>query len=202
MRKVTASHFVSLDGVVQAPGGPDEDTGGGFPHGGWTVPFFDEHLGQVMGAYMGRPFDLLLGRRTYDLFAAYWPTAPEEAGAKPLNDATKFVASRGTPALTWERSVLLEGDVVEAVRALTQGDGPELQVHGSADLLHTLLGAGLVDELQLLTFPVLLGQGKRLFEAGAAPSTMQLVGSSVSGSGVVVSRYARAGAVVTGTFGA
>jgi len=200
MRRLVATAFLSLDGVVQAPGGPGEDDDAGFPFGGWTVPYFDEHLGEVMGAFMGRPFDLVLGRRTYDIFAAFWPTAAEDEGAKPLNEATKHVASRGRPALAWERSVLLEGDVAEAVAALKEQDGPELQVHGSGDLLQTLLRHRLVDELQLLTFPVVLGQGKRLFPEGAAPAALRLVSSSVSGTGVVVTRYVPAGDVVTGSF--
>ena len=200
MRKLIVTAFMTLDGVVQAPGGPGEDDDGGFAHGGWTVAYFDEHLGEVMGAFMSGPFDLVLGRRTYDIFAAFWPTASEEDGAKPLNDATKHVASRGRPRLTWERSRLLEGDVAEAVRALKQQDGPELQVHGSGNLVQTLLRHGLVDEWQLLTFPVVLGQGKRLFGDGTVPAALQLVSSSVSRSGVVVGRYATAGDVVTGTF--
>lgn len=199
MRKLTASTFLTLDGVVQAPGGPGEDDDAGFPFGGWVAPYFDDHLGEVMGALMGEPFDLVLGRKTYDIFAAYWPTASEEDGAGPLNEATKHVASRGRPELTWDRSFLIEGDVVAGVAALKSQDGPGLQVHGSGDLLQTLLRHGLVDELQLLTFPVILGQGKRLFPDGAAPSALRLVSSSVSGSGVLVARYVPAGDVVTGS---
>jgi dihydrofolate reductase len=202
MRKLVVSAFLTLDGVVQAPGGPGEDDDGGFPHGGWTVPYFDEHLGEVMGAFMAGPFDLVLGRRTYDIFAAYWPTASAEEGAQPLNDAHKHVASRGRPDLTWARSSLIEGDVAQGVAALKEQDGPELQVHGSGNLLQTLHRHGLVDEWQLLTFPVVLGQGKRLFTDGALPAALRLVHSSVSSTGVVVGRYVRAGDVVTGTFGA
>ena len=201
MRKLIVSAFVTLDGVVQAPGGPGEDEEGGFSHGGWTVPYFDEHLGEVMDALMGKPFDLVLGRKTYDIFAAFWPTASEEEGAAPLNAATKHVASRGRPELTWERSHLIEGDVAEGVAALKEQDGPELQVHGSGNLVQTLLPAGLVDEWQLITFPVVLGEGKRLFGDGAVPAALRLLSSSVSGTGVVVSRYAPAGDVVTGSFG-
>jgi dihydrofolate reductase len=200
VRKLIVTTFITLDGVVQAPGGPGEDDDGGFPFGGWTVPYFDEHLGEVMGQTMGRPFDLVLGRRTYDIFAAFWPTASEEEGAGPLNSAVKHVASRSRPELSWERSVLIEGDVAAGVAALKQQDGPELQVHGSGDLVHTLQAAGLVDEWQLLTFPVVLGAGKRLFDP-AAPVALRLVSSSVSGTGVVVGRYVPAGDVVTGTFG-
>ena len=200
MRKVVVTAFITLDGVVQAPGGPGEDDDGGFSFGGWTVPYFDEHLGQVMGDFMGKPFDLVLGRKTYDVFAAYWPNASEEEGAKPLNDAVKHVASRGRPSLEWERSVLLSGDVAEGVAALKEQDGPELQVHGSGNLVQTLLRHGLVDEWQLLTFPLVLGQGKRLFGDGAVPGGLRLESSSVSSTGVVVARYVAAGDVVTGTF--
>jgi dihydrofolate reductase len=202
MRKLVSSTFVSLDGVMQAPGGPEEDTAGGFALGGWTVPYFDETVGEFMDGLMGHPFDLVLGRRTYDIFAGYWPTASEEEGAKPLNDAVKHVASRGTPDLTWDRSVLLDGDVVAAVAALKQQDGPELQVHGSGDLLQTLLAAGLVDEVRLLTFPVVLGSGKRLFEGGAAPTAYELVTSQVSATGVVMAHYRAGGRPQTGTYGA
>jgi dihydrofolate reductase len=202
MRTLSATAFTSLDGVVQAPGGPGEDDDGGFPFGGWTVPFFDEDLGQAMGAWMAEPFDLVLGRRTYDVFAAFWPNAPAEEGGDIFNGAAKHVASRGGPELSWEGSSLLEGDVVDAVRALKEQDGRPLQVHGSFQLLEALLAAGLVDRLQVLTFPVLLGQGKRLFREGVAPRSLRLEGSSVSGTGVVVARYAVAGEVRTGSFSA
>lgn len=201
MRKLVSSTFVSLDGVMQAPGGPEEDTTGGFALGGWTVPHFDSSVGEFMDDLMGHPFDLVLGRRTYDIFAGYWPTAGEEEGAKPLNDAVKHVASRGTPDLAWDRSQQLAGDVVEAVRALKAQDGPELQVHGSGDLLQTLLAAGLVDELRVLTFPVVLGSGKRLFEGGAAPTAYELASSRTSATGVVMAVYRAAGRPQTGTFG-
>lgn len=201
MRKLITSTFTSLDGVVQAPGGPGEDDSGGFSLGGWTVPYFDESVGAFMVELMGHPFDLVLGRRTYDVFAGFWPNASEEEGAKPLNDAVKHVASRGRPELTWERSHLIEGDVVEGVRALKRQDGPELQVHGSGDLLQTLWAAGLVDELRLLIFPVVLGSGKRLFEGGAAPTAYELVSSRVSSTGVVMAAYRAAGQPQTGSFG-
>src|SRR5215213_2668751 len=144
---------------MQAPGGPDEDEEGGFGLGGWSVSFFDDHVGDAMDAFMSVPFDLVLGRKTYDIFASYWPTASPEDVAKPLNAATKYVASRGRPNLSWEPSVLLEGDVPEAVARLKQEDGRELQVHGSGDLLQTLIRHGLVDEFQLLVFPVVIGSG-------------------------------------------
>ena len=199
MRRLISSTFLSLDGVMQAPGGPDEDESGGFSLGGWTVPYWDEAMGAFMDELMGHLFDLVLGRKTYDVFAAHWPHADEQE-AKPLNEATKHVASRGRPELSWQRSVLLDGDVVEAVRALKQQDGPELQVHGSGDLLQTLIGAGLVDEYRLLTFPVVLGGGKRLFGSGAVPTALRLVSSTTSSTGVVMAVYAPVGEVTTGSF--
>src|SRR5205814_9675548 len=153
MRKVITSTFVTLDGVMQAPGGPGEDDSGGFARGGWSVNYWDDMMGQVMGEAMSVPFDLLLGRRTYEIFAAFWPNAPEAAGAKPLNDATKYVASRGGPPLTWEKSVLIDGDAAEGVAKLKEGDGPELQVHGSGNLIQTLLRHGLVDESRMWVCP-------------------------------------------------
>lgn len=199
MRRLVVSAFVSLDGVVQAPGGPGEDESGGFALGGWTVPHFDEEVGAFMGELMGVPFDLVLGRRTYDVFAAHWPHAPAEEAA-PFDGAVKHVASRGTPDLSWQGSHLLEGDVVAAVRALKEQDGPELQVHGSGDLLQTLLPGGVVDVLRLLVFPVVLGPGKRLFGPGAVPAGLRLVSSRTSPSGVVMSVYEPAGEVRTGSF--
>jgi dihydrofolate reductase len=194
--------FLTLDGVMQAPGGPGEDEEGGFSKGGWSVKFFDDEVGEAMDAFMSMPFDLVLGRKTYDIFAAYWPNASPEDVAKQLNDATKYVASRGRPNLSWERSVLLEGDVAQAVAGLKQEDGPELQVHGSGDLLQTLIREGVVDEFQLLVFPVLVGSGKRLFPQGTVPASLKLVESRVSPSGVFIGRYQPAGELVTGTFGA
>ncbi len=200
MRKLRSTTFVSLDGVMQAPGGPDEDPSGGFTLGGWTVPFFDDQVGEVMDRFMQPPFDLVLGRRTYDIFAGYWPHASDEEGAGPLNAATKYVASRGRPTLGWEDSVLLQGDVADAVTRLKEGEGPDLQVHGSGDLLHTLLRHGVVDDMQLIVFPVVLGSGRRLFTDGALPRTLRLIESSTSQSGVVISRYAVDGEVRTGSF--
>jgi dihydrofolate reductase len=200
MRKLVVSTFLTLDGVMQAPGGPGEDDDGGFAHGGWSVSYWDEQMGEVMGAAMSTPFDLLLGRRTYDIFAAYWPHAPEEAGGKPLNDATKYVASRGRPTLEWSRSVLIEGDAAEGVAALKQEEGPELQVHGSGNLVQTLLHHQLVDEFRLWVFPVVLGAGKRLFADGTVPAGLRLVASTVSSTGVVIGTYEPAGEIVTGSF--
>ncbi len=200
MRKLVTAAFVSLDGVMQAPGGPDEDPSGGFRHGGWITPYSDPAFSRGTAENFGRPFDLVLGRRTYDIFAAFWPNAGEEEGAKPLNDAVKHVASRGRPELTWERSHLIEGDVVEGVAALKQQDGPELQVHGSGDLIQTLLRHDLVDRYRLLIFPVVVGSGKRLFSEGTIPPGLRLVESKVSTTGVVMGTYEPAGEIFTGSF--
>lgn len=200
MRKLIVSTFLTLDGVMQAPGGPGEDDSGGFAHGGWSVNYWDEQMGQVMTEAMSAPFDLVLGRRTYDIFAAYWPHAPEEAGAKPLNDATKFVASRSRPTLEWKKSVLIEGDAAEGIAALKKQDGPELQVHGSGDLIQTLMRHNLVDQYRLWVFPVVIGSGKRLFSDGTIPSGLKLVDSKVSTTGVMIGTYEPAGEIVTGSF--
>ena len=200
MRRLITNTFLTLDGVMQAPGGPDEDADGGFGLGGWSVNFWDDHMGQTMGETMGVPFDLVLGRRTYDIFAAHWPRATEEDGAKPLNEATKYVASRQSPALEWQNSVLLDDDVPTAIAALKETDGPELQVHGSGDLLQTLMRHDLIDEYRLWIFPVLVGTGKRLFADGVVPASLELVTSSVSTTGVVIGTYRPAGAVTIGSF--
>ena len=200
MRKLIVSTFLTLDGVMQAPGGPEEDDSGGFAHGGWSVNYWDDRMGEVMGAAMSVPFDLVRGRKTDDIFAAYWPHASEEQGAKPLNDATKHVASRSRPTLEWRNSVLIEGDAAEGIAALKEQDGPELQVHGSGNLVQTLLRHGLVDEYRLWFFPVVIGSGKRLFADGTVPAALRLVDSQVSTTGVVMGRYEPAGEIVTGSF--
>jgi len=200
MRKLIVSTFLTLDGVMQAPGGPDEDNSGGFAYGGWSVNYWDDLMGQVMTEAMSVPFDLALGRRTYDIFAAYWPHAPEEAGAKPLNDATKYVASGSHRTLAWGPSVLIEGDAAEGIAALKQEDGPELQVHGSGNLIQTLMRHSLVDEYRLWVFPLVIGSGKRLFSDGTIPSGLKLVDSKVSTTGVVIGTYEPVGEIVTGSF--
>ena len=202
MRQLVSSTFLSLDGVMQAPGGPAEDPEGGFRYGGWSAPLWDEDVAAFLDEFMAVPFDLLLGRRTYDIFAGFWPDAPAEAGGGPLNDATKYVASRGRPALPWADSVLLAGDVVEAVRALKQQDGPQLQVHGSGELLRTLLRHGLVDQIRVVVYPVLLGAGKRLFTDGVAPATLRLTAGRVTPGGTFLGAYEPAGPVRTGSFAA
>ena len=200
MRKLIVSTFLTLDGVMQAPGGPEEDPSGGFAFGGWSVNYWDEQMGQVMDEAMSTGFDLVLGRKTYEIFAAFWPNAPEEAGAKPLNDATKFVASRTLRSLDWSNSVLIEGDAAEGIAALKQGSGPELQVHGSGNLIQTLLRNSLVDEYRVWTFPVVVGSGKRLFSDGTIPIGLKLIDSKVSSTGVVMAKYVPAGEIVTGSF--
>jgi len=200
MRKLMVNTFLTLDGVMQAPGGPEEDHSGGFTLGGWSVSYWDDLMGQVMTEVMSVPFDLILGRKTYDIFAAYWPHAPEEAGAKPLNDATKFVASRSRPTLEWGPSVLIEGDAAEGIATLKKDDGPELQVHGSGNLIQTLMRHNLVDQYRLWIFPLVIGSGKRLFSDGTIPSALRLADSKVSTTGVVIGTYEPAGEIVTGSF--
>jgi dihydrofolate reductase len=200
MRKLIVSTFLTLDGVMQAPGGPGEDEDAGFALGGWSVNYWDDQMGEVMGASMSNPFDLVLGRKTYDIFAAYWPNATEDDGAKPLNDATKYVASRSHPTLEWSNSVLIEGDVAEGIAALKWQDGPELQVHGSGDLIQTLMRHNLIDQYRLWVFPLVIGSGKRLFSEGTIPLGLTLVDSHVSTTGVTIGTYEPAGEIVTGSF--
>jgi dihydrofolate reductase len=201
MRQLIVQTFLTLDGVMQAPGGPGEDDDGGFAHGGWSVPYWDDQMGEVMDEATSRPFAMVLGRRTYDIMAAFWPHASEEEGAKVFNDAPKYVASRGRPTLEWSNSVLIEGDAADGLAALKAEDGPELQVHGSANLIQTLLRHNLVDQFRLWVFPVVVGPGKRLFGDGTIPAGLRLVDSKVSSTGVVMATYEPAGELVTGSFG-
>ena len=202
MRKITVSTFTSLDGVMQAPGGPQEDPTGGFTYGGWTAPHFDAALGAAMGEIFGRPFDLLLGRKTYDIFAAHWPyvTDPKDPIAGLFNRVTKYVASRSNPKLAWQNSQLLGADIVASLKQLKGGDGPDLLVQGSGDLLQTLWKNGLVDEFSVLIFPVVLGRGKRLFGSGTTPAGLKLTKSKSFPTGVIVASYTPDGAVKTGDF--
>lgn len=198
MRKIIVLTFITIDGVMQAPGGPEEDTSGGFKHGGWAVPYFDDFLGKVMGEQMSRPFDLLLGRKTFEIFASYWPHHEDEGAG--INKATKYVASNTLTSHEWNKSVFLKGDVVEEIKKLKAQDGPELQVHGSGNFIQTLLKHDLIDELWLKIFPITLGPGKRLFAAGTIPSSFTLSDSKVSPGGVIIASYQRAGEVQTGSF--
>jgi dihydrofolate reductase len=199
MRKLVVNTFISLDGVMQAPGGPEEDPTGGFTHGGWSVNYWDEVMGQVMDAAMAAPCDLLLGRRTYEIFAAHWPYSTEEPAATSLNSAHKYVASRTLDRAAWGPATLIR-DVPAEVAKLKAQDGVEIQVHGSSNLLQTLLKHELVDELRVWTFPVLLGGGKRLFGDGIAPGSLKLASSTVSTTGVIIATYQPAGAIQYGSF--
>jgi dihydrofolate reductase len=202
MRRITVSTFTSLDGIMQAPGGPQEDPTGGFAYGGWTFPHSDPALGAAIGEFFSRPFDLLLGRKTYDIFAAYWPCVADPNGpiAGPFNRVTKYVASRATPTLAWQNSRWLGLDTVAALRTLKREDGPDLLVQGSSELLQTLWQNSLVDAFTVLIFPVVLGRGKRLFGSGATPSGLKLTQSRSFATGVIVANYVPDGSVRTGSF--
>src|SRR5262245_15719691 len=199
MRRLVVNTFLTLDGVMQGPGGPEEDPTGGFTHGGWSVNYWDEQMGQRMGEFMGKPFDLLLGRKTYEVFASHWPYS-EEPGADSLNNAGKYVASRTLKRVDWKNSQLLQGDVGKAVEELKRQDGPAIQVHCSSNLIQTLLKHDLVDEFGIWIFPVVIGSGKRLFGEGAIPRGLQLLDSASFSTGVTYSRYQRAGGLEYGTF--
>jgi dihydrofolate reductase len=198
MRKIIVLTFVSLDGVMQGPGGPTEDTSGNFTYGGWTVPYFDEFLGDVMAEQMSQPFDLLLGRKTFEIFASYWPHHEEEG--PEINRATKYVVSNTLTSHEWSTSVFLKGNVVDEIKKLKGGEGPDLQVDGSGELIQTLMEHDLVDEFWLKIFPVTLGTGKRLFDKGTIPASYTLVDSKTSPGGVIVATLKRMGEVKTGSF--
>ncbi|MFA6973281.1 MAG: dihydrofolate reductase family protein [Parcubacteria group bacterium] len=198
MRKIIVLEFVTLDGVMQAPGGPEEDTSGGFKYGGWTVPYFDEFSGKVMEDQMKQPFSLLLGRKTFEIFAAYWPQ--HASGWPGINEATKYIVSNTLAKHEWENSIFIKDDVVEEIKKLKMQDGHDLQVYGSGKLVQTLLQHDLVDELWLKTFPITLGSGKRLFAEGTIPAAFKLMDSKVSPSGVIFANYERAGELKTGSF--
>ncbi len=200
MRKLVILEFMTLDGVMQAPGGPEEDKDGGFKYGGWSFGHGDDAVGEEMSKQMSEPFDLLLGRKTYDIFAAYWPKENNEI-AKKFNKCTKFVASKTLKKLDWDHSVLLKGDAAREVKKLKEGDGPELQVYGSGKFVQTLLKNDLVDELRLKIYPITLGSGKRLFAEGTIPAAFKLIYSKVTPNGVIVATYRREGEVKTGSYG-
>ncbi len=202
MRRIIVATFTSLDGVMQSPGGPGEDPTGGFALGGWTPPHFDAALGASMGEIFGRPFDLLLGRKTYDIFAAHWPyvSDPNDPIAGLFNRVTKYVASRSSPKLSWQNSRWLGQDTVASLQTLKGEDGPDLLIQGSSELLQTLWKHGLVDEFSVLIFPVVLSKGKRLFGDGTVPVGLRLVKSQAYPTGVIVANYAPAGDVRTGDF--
>ena len=201
MRKLVIGAQLSLDGVMQAPGGPQEDFTRGFQFGGWSVPYWDDAgLGQFMSSMFGTPYELLLGRKTYEIFAGYWPYHDDNPIGKAFNSVRKYVATSSREPLTWRNSVAIH-DAAKDVAELKQQDGPMLLTQGSTALLQTLLKNDLVDELQLVVFPLVLGKGKRLFGDGAIPTALRVVESKVSTKGVVMTRYRRDGAIKTGSFG-
>lgn len=199
MRKIVVFTMVSLDGVMQAPGSPEEDTSGDFRYGGWTVPYVDQSFGTMVDEEFSVPFDLLLGAKTYEIFAGYWPKHPGSIGT-PFDNATKYVVSDKPIDLPWKESVLISDDVVAKIKALKEADGPMLQVHGSGKLIQTLLQNDLVDELWLRIFPVTIGTGKRLFAEGTIPAVFELTESQAFTSGVIIANYKRAGELKTGSF--
>lgn len=199
MRTIRIIEHISLDGVIQAPGGPDEDPEGGFKHGGWAFPHFDPAVGEAIDAAQGEGFDLLLGRRTYDIFASYWPHQ-QGPMADCLNSAAKFVATHRPDSLEWGPAESLGADIVAGIGRIKAASGPDLVVWGSSTLTPLLIEQGLADEVLLLVFPVLLGTGKRLFSDMVAPSELALISSKAASSGVIISRYKPAGALRTGSF--
>jgi dihydrofolate reductase len=201
MRKVVAGTFMSIDGVMQAPGGPEEDPTGGFAYGGWSVNYWDDAMMAEIGKSMADPFDLLLGRKTYEIFAAHWPYAGDDNPvASKFNTITKYVATSSTAPLSWKNSVAIRGNVAAEIAGLKQTDGANLLIQGSSQLIQTLLANDLIDEFNLRIFPLVLGSGKRLFGAGAMPAALKLVDSRTSATGVTANSYRRAGEIKAGTF--
>ena len=201
MRKIIAGTFMSIDGVMQAPGGPEEDPTGGFAYGGWSVNYWDEAMMADIGKSMADPFDLLLGRKTYDIFAAHWPYVEDDNPvATKFNAITKYVATSSTEPLTWQNSVAIRGNVAAEIAGLKQTDGADLLIQGSSQLLQALLANDLIDEFTLRVFPLVLGTGKRLFGKGTMPAALKLVDTKASGTGVITSTYHRAGEIKAGTF--
>ncbi len=200
MRKIVTTTFVTLDGVLQAPGAPEEDTSGGFAHGGWSFHYWDEMMGSVMNAFMRIPFELLLGKRTYDIFAAHWPHSKEEPVAGKFNSTKKYVVSHEPVDLSWRNSVRITGDVVAEIKKLKKQDSPDLWVHGSGNLIQTLLANHLIDAMHVWTFPVTVGNGKRLFAEGTQAKELRLIDSKASTTGVIIATYEPAGSFKTGSF--
>jgi dihydrofolate reductase len=197
MRKIIVLEFISMDGVIQAPGGPGEDTSGGFAYGGWISPHTDPVVTMAIKKQMNMPFDLLLGRRTFDIWASYWPQHSDHWPA--VETSTKYVASNSVTSHKWQPSVFLNGDIAEKLSKIKQQEGPDLHVYGSANLVQTLMKHDLVDAFWLKMFPITLGGGKRLFAGGTIPAAFQLTESAVTSKGVIIANYERAGAVPTGS---
>lgn len=200
MRKLIVLSFITLDGVMQAPGGPEEDPTGGFKYGGWVAGYWDDFLGRVMDEQMAEPFDLLLGRKTYEIFAAHWPYIKDDPIADKLNSAKKHVASTTLEKLDWANSTLITKNAGQEIRKIKEQDGPELQVHGSGNLIQTLLRQDLIDELRLKIFPLTIGSGKRLFGKGTIPAGFKHLESRTSTTGVIIATYERDGDIKTGSF--
>ncbi|MER9432813.1 dihydrofolate reductase family protein [Mesorhizobium sp. M0408] len=200
MRKIIAATFVSLDGVMQAPGGPQEDPVGAFKFGGWTFHYWDNVMGAAMGETFSKPFALLLGRKTYDIFAAHWPYQKNDPIADSFNAVTKYVATHRPDSLSWQNSQALGSDVVATLRRMKQEDGPDLLIQGSSELIQTLLANDLIDEISLLIFPLVLGKGKKLFGSGTIPAAFKLTRSQASTTGVLMASYERSGEIKTGSF--
>lgn len=198
MRKIIAITHVTLDGVMQAPGGPEEDPSDGFLHGGWVMPFWEDSLGQAIGEILSGEFDMLLGRRTYEIFAAYWPYAGDDYIATAFNEAIKYVATRSLDELEWNNSRLINGDVLAGIRRLKATDGPDIHIWGSSELLQSLISAELIDEYRIWIFPLVLGEGKRLFENGIPPHGLTLVETRSTPKGVLINTYRSAGPLPKG----
>lgn len=200
MRKLVVLSFITLDGVMQAPGAPEEDRTGDFNYGGWVVGYWDDFIGRIIGKQMGQAFDLLLGRRTYEIFAAHWPFVKNDPMGDKLTAAKKYVVSNTMKSPAWANSFVISGDIVPQIKQLKEKDGPQLQVHGSGNLIQTLLKHDLVDEFHLKIFPVVIGNGKRLFSDGTIPAGFTCVDSATSPAGVVIATYVSAGDIKTGSF--
>jgi len=200
MRKIIANSFVTLDGVMQAPGGPEEDPTGSFKYGGWSFHYWDEMMGKAMDEFMAKPFELLLGRKTYEIFAAHWPFIKDNPVADKFNATKKYVVSKTVNKLNWSNSFLIKNNVVQEINKLKKQNGPELQVHGSGNLIKTLINGNLVDLFNVWTFPITVGKGKQLFGEGTNASNLKLVEVKSSGTGVIIATYQPGGELKTGSF--
>lgn len=200
MRPLVINAFMTLDGIMQAPGGPEEDQSGNFKYGGWSANYWDETMMKTMDEFMGKDFDLLLGRKTYEIFNAHWPYIKNDPIGDKLNTSKKYVVTKTLDKADWQNTSLIKGDAVKEIIKLKQQEGPELQVHGSANLIQTLLKNNLVDEIQIMIFPVIIGKGKRLFEEGIIPSEMKLVDQKATATGTIITKYKPSGEINIGSF--